>query len=434
MESCIQIYCARFIAQAKAAIVSKRPRQRIHGRLRCLPHSDSLLDRRCLVALLKSLILLCLMCPAACLAIPAAFQAPESAPTEERTDAGDRAARQYPASNRQSPSKSEGERPLLKGQITCLVPRGSTIKLKLASVPTTGLRLLDRDLDGNLYPARLGQEITAKTSEDLYVDDKKVLPEGTVFYGKVTRIFPPRRVGRPGWLSLSFDSFQTPDGRRFAFRVEADNFRKSTAKTKAKGLGIIAAHAAGGAIVGALVAYQLFGLENTIALHGYNIAGGAGAGALAATAYALLRRGPQAVLEPGDDLNIAIDADFLLPAALEYPAKKPEPHLPGLEVEILNSKVKKDGLGGHYLQLETVITNETDRRFSSLDLWLEDDNGQRFPVSTSFDEDSEVNFQVEPRSITRIKFAFQVEFPKLKRRLVWLDHRRQTPVLTMRLP
>jgi hypothetical protein len=324
-------------------------------------------------------------------------------------------------------------RPLLKGRVTYLVPRGTPIKLKLASVPTSGLRLGDRDLEGNLYPAQLNQPITARTSEDLYVDDNKVIPEGTVFYGKVTKIFPPRRVGRPGWLSLTFDSFQTPDGRRFAFRVEADTFRKSTAKTKAKGFGLIAAHAAGGAIVGALIAYQLFGLENTLAVNGYNIAGGAAAGALAATAYAIMRRGPKAVLEPGDDLNMEIDTDLLLPAATEPTARKPEPHLDGLEVEILKSKVKRDGLGGHYLQLETLINNETDKRFSSLDLFLEDDNGQRFSICPSLDEDSEVNFQVEPHSIKRVKFAFQVEYPKLKRKLIWLDHRSQRAVMTMRL-
>lgn len=341
---------------------------------------------------------------------------------------------QLPSSPSASRAAGSTTRTLLKGRVTYLVPRGTPIKLKLASVPTSGLRLGDRDLEGNLFPAQLNQPITARTSEDLYVDDNKVIPEGTVFYGKVTKIFPPRRVGRPGWLSLTFDSFQTPDGRRFAFRTEANTFRKSTAKTKAKGLGLIAAHAAGGAIVGALIAYQLFGLENTLAVHGYNIAGGAAAGALAATAYAILRRGPKAVLEPGDDLNMEIDTDLLLPAASEPAAKMPEPHLDGLEIEILKSKVKRDGLGGHYLQLETLINNETDRRFSSLDLFLEDDNGQRFSICPSLDEDSEVNFQVEPRSIKRVKFAFQVEYPKLKRRLIWLDHRSQHAVMTMRLP
>lgn len=43
---------------------------------------------------------------------------------------------------------------MLKGQVTYLVPKGTGLKLKLATVPTSGLRLMNRDDDGNLYPAR----------------------------------------------------------------------------------------------------------------------------------------------------------------------------------------------------------------------------------------------------------------------------------------
>ncbi len=106
--------------------------------------------------------------------------------------------------------------------------------------------MMERDLDGNLLPAKLGEEITAKISEDLFIDDNKVIPEGTIFHGYVSKILPARRVGRPGSLVLSFDQIITPDGRKFAFKAEADNFKPSTFKSKAKGFGIIAAHAAGG--------------------------------------------------------------------------------------------------------------------------------------------------------------------------------------------
>lgn len=93
---------------------------------------------------------------------------------------------------------------------------------------------------------------------------------------------PPRRVQRPGWLEISFDQLNLPDGRRFAFNAQADNFKQSTIKSKARGVGMVVANAAGGAIVGALVAYQLFGMRGTVATHGYNIAGGAAGGALLA--------------------------------------------------------------------------------------------------------------------------------------------------------
>lgn len=323
---------------------------------------------------------------------------------------------------------------LLKGQVTYVVPQGTPIKLKLASVPSSGLRLADRDLDGNLYPAELNEEITAKTTEDLYVDEKKVIPEGTIFHGHVSSIVPPRRVGRPGSLALTFDYFTTPDGKRFAFRAEANNCRASTFKTKAKGLGIIAAHTAGGAITGALVAYQLFGLQNTVALHGYNLAGGAAAGALGATAYALLRRGPKAVLEPGDDLNMEIDSDLLLPAATEPTLKKPAQQVPGLEIEVVKSKMVKDELDGYYLRLEALITNDTNNKLTSMDLFVEDTNGHRFPVATCPDENSELIFHVEPHSMKRVLCAFQVEYPRLKYKLVWINQRTRQEIFSQKLP
>ena len=322
---------------------------------------------------------------------------------------------------------------VLKGGVSLVVPKGTPIKLKLATVPSTGLKMMDRDEDGNLLPAQLGQLITAKTTEDLYVADNKVIPAGTVFRGQVSRIFPPRRVGRPGALSLSFNEFQTPDGRRFAFHCEADNQVQSTMKTKARGLGAIAAHMAGGAATGALITYQLFGLEQTIAMHGYNIAGGAAAGALGGVAVALLRKGKEAVLEPGDDLNMSIDSDLLMTAASE-PKKKQDPKLQGLDIEVISTKVMKDGLDGHCLRVQATIYNNTKYRLSSLDLYLEDDNGGRYPVCTSLEEEAEILFRVEPYSTRHVLFNFQVEYPKLKRKLVWLEHASQTILTKQPLP
>ncbi len=323
---------------------------------------------------------------------------------------------------------------LLKGRVTFRVPKGTSVKLKLAQVPTTGLHLMDRDLDGNLHPARVDQEITARVSEDLFVGDNKVLPEGTVFYGRVTQVYPPRRLGRPGHLVLEFDRLTTPDGRSFAFKAEANNFRQSTLGSKARGLGIIAAHAAGGAVLGALIAYQIFGLEKTIALHGYNIAGGAAAGALGGTAAALLRRGSKAVLEPGDDLNMEIDRDLLLPAAIESESRMPPPRLEGLEINILRSKVRKDGLGGYLATYQAQIINNTERRLDSLGLFLEDGSGNRLLLAEGADQDAELIFHVEPYSIKQVKLSFNLEFPKLKRKLVWTDQATRQDLHVIPLP
>lgn len=313
---------------------------------------------------------------------------------------------------------------LLKAGVTFCVPKGTGLKLKIASVPSHGLRLLDRDLDGNLLPAKLGQAITAKISEDIYVDDNKVIPEGTIFRGKVVKILPPRRFYRSGSLEISFTQFDLPDGRKFAFTARADNFKESTWRSKARGLGRIAARTAGGALVGALVAYQVSGgMENTIAMHGYNVAGGAAVGALLATGYACMEKGPKATLEPGDDLNLAIDADLLLPAAIEKTAKKQAVETKGLRIDIEKSKIIKDGLGGHMLKLEVNIANETNRRFKSIDLFVEDSNGNRQSlVGGPDDMEAETLFTIEPDSDQHMRLWFPVEWPKLKRSLIWIDH------------
>ncbi|PZM78591.1 MAG: hypothetical protein DKT66_23675 [Candidatus Melainabacteria bacterium] len=314
---------------------------------------------------------------------------------------------------------------VLKGSATYTVPKGTPFKLKLTQVPTNGLRLLDRDLDGNLLPAQLNDEICAKVSEDIYIDDHKVIPEGTVFHGKVSRIHDPRRFYRKGWLEVSFDSLKTPDGRRFAFKVDADNFKTSTAKSKLKGTGRILSHAAGGAIVGTLVAYQLTGgMKGTAESKGMNLAIGAAAGALIAGGYAAYEKGPRAVLEPGDDLNMAIDSDLLMPAAVEPKVRPKAYSLEGLDVTIKKIKTKKDNLaGGCYFKiLEVSIDNNTDHSLNAIDCYLLDSEGNKHPLTAGLDEDSEFIFHVEPNSISQHKMSFRVDFPHLKYTLVWLDH------------
>ncbi len=353
----------------------------------------------------------------------------ETAPTTSST----RTIRSMPTSEvpRSSPT------PMLKGSAEYVVPQGTTIKLKMASVPTTGLHLLDRDLDGNLYPAEVGQEVTAKTTEDMYVDDNKVIPEGTVFHGKVSKIAAPRRLHRDGSLSIAFDHFTTPDGRRFAFTADANNYVASTKKSKMREAGRVAAHAAGGAIVGAMIAYQLFGMKGTIATHGYNIAGGAAGGALIATGFALMDKGKKAVLEPGDNLNMQIDTDLLMPGAVEPTVKARSPYLEGLTIDVEKSKVIKDGLEGHIVRLDVIVNNDSDKELKSIDLYMEDGNGNRSPLCNGIEldlESTEYLFTLKPHTRRKMRMNFQSEFPKLQRQLVWLDHKSRQVCFRQKLP
>lgn len=324
--------------------------------------------------------------------------------------------------------------PLLKGQVTYCVPSGTPIKLKLATIPMPQMKMDMRDEEGNLRPAQLGEIITAKTTEDIYVDDNKVIPEGTIFHGRVAKISPPRHVGRPGHLELSFSRFTTPDGKTFAFKAEANNFKESTNKTKLKGAGRIAAHAAGGAALGALVAYKMFGPEQTVAMHGYNIAGGAAIGAIGGIAWALWKRGPHAVLEPGDEFAMSIDTDMLIPAATAPTVKAPPPRVQGFKMEVVSKKIVKDGFGGHMMRVDTWITNRSRKKLTSIDLFVEDDLGNRYPITPDVEvDDTQDIFHVHPMSIQNIKCTFQIEYPKLKHKLVWLDHYTHRVIIEQKL-
>jgi hypothetical protein len=319
----------------------------------------------------------------------------------------------------------------LKSGVSYTVPRGTALNLKVTSVPSNGMRLLNKDLEGNPMPAKLNDVITAMITEDIYVDGDRVIPEGTVFRGHVVNINGPRRVQRPGWVDISFNELELPNHKIFRFKAEADNLEASTTKSKLRAVGMVAANAAGGAIVGTMVAYQLFGMHNTVAVHGYNLAAGAAGGAILAAGHAIMKRGHSAWLEPGDGLNLSIDTDMVMPA-LQSPTKHVAAvdNLEGLTIDVLKSKVMKNGIGGYFIRLDVNINNDSDMSLRAIDLFLCDSNGTKCPLAggPEFDEGSAFLFHLEPNSSLRSRIYFDVDHPKLPHEFVWYDHQNRRKV------
>jgi hypothetical protein len=313
----------------------------------------------------------------------------------------------------------------LKSGISYTVPKGTAMNLKITSVPSNGMRLLQKDLEGNPMPARVDDVITAMITEDIYVDGDRVIPEGTIFRGHVVHINGPRRVQRPGWVDISFNELELPSHKIFRFKAEADNLEASTVKSKLRGAGMVAANAAGGAIVGTMVAYQLFGLHNTIACKGYNLAAGAAGGAILAAGHAIMKRGHKAWLEPGDGLNLSIDTDMVMPA-LTAPTRHVavNNNVEGLVIEVLKSKVLKDGIGGYFIRLDVNINNDSEKSLQAIDLYLRDSTGTKCPLSMGPEDDdkSAFLFQLEPNSTLRSRLYFSSDHPKLPHEFVWYDH------------
>jgi len=313
----------------------------------------------------------------------------------------------------------------LKSGVSYTVPKGTAMNLKITTVPTNGMRLLQKDLDGNPMPAQVNDVITATISEDIYVDGDRVIPEGTIFRGHVVNINGPRRVQRPGWVDIAFNELELPNHRIFRFRAQADNLEASTMKSKLNGVKMVAENAFGGAVVGTMVAYMIFGQQGTIHTRGINLAAGAAGGALLAAGHAIMKRGHSAWLEPGDGLNLAIDTDMVMPA-LQEPTKHlaNTSNVDGLVVQVLKCKVVKDGIGGHFIRVDVNINNDSDKTLQAIDLYLKDSNGTKCPLSMGPEDDdqSAFLFHLEPYSTLRSRLYFAAEYPKLGHEFVWLDH------------
>ena len=125
-----------------------------------------------------------------------------------------------------------------------------------------------------------------------------------------------------------------------------------------------------------------------------------------------MKKGHAATLEPGDDLNLSLDADLLMPAAVEPHAKAAIANLPGLKVTVKKTKLINDGLDGHLLRMDVDIVNDSERVLKSIDLFLEDSNGNKYPVCGGPDEESEFIFDVEPHGEKNTRLYFQVAWPK----------------------
>ncbi len=320
---------------------------------------------------------------------------------------------------------AEKQNQLLKGEVTYLVPKGTPIKLKVATVPVWDVKLLNRDIDNKPRPAKEGQIITSKVVEDIYVDENKVIPQGSVFYGTIEKIIPAKRLFKSGSVVIAFSRLKLPNGKVYAFKAQADNVPQSTFKSKLRNLGTVTSYAAGGAIVGAIVAFALTGINPTIALHGYNIAGGAAGGALLAGGYAVLRKGNAATLEPGDTLNLNIDSNLLLPIA-QSPTPKILNKIKGLSLKVSNAKIINDGVNGKLLKLDLTIVNNSDNTIKSINIFIEDSNGNRCPIMQPLEDTSDYMFNVDPYTMEKFTLCFECEYPKLNQTLVIVDHNTRT--------
>jgi hypothetical protein len=226
-----------------------------------------------------------------------------------------------------------------------------------------------------------GDEFFAEVTSDVYGDKGIIIPKGTIAHGRLDGIENAKRMGRAATMTLSFDYLVTPDGREIP--IEGRMTTKlhpvaETAKIMAQDVG----YTIGGGAVGGLMALQWLGWEAAIASHGYTIAGGAAIGGAIGLGAALIRKGHEVMIAPGDQIKVKINTAVDLPVYKEEALKQEEILYDGLTININNVKHEKDPFGeANTLTLSLLISNMSDKTISGLDMALVNDYGVKYSPS-----------------------------------------------------
>ncbi len=335
------------------------------------------------------------------------------------------------------------EEVLLKGGVERVIPSGTPIKLRITSLPMNqeGLYMENWDWEGNFIPPKLNDPIMSQLSEDIYIGRDLVLPKGTQFYGKVSKVIPPKRFGRDGRLEISFEGLKTPSGKSLQFEQAATTLSGRTVskgQNAARGTARAATYALGGAAAGALVSTQVAGLILTSMNPQYIIGTGAGVGLLVGVVASIVKKGKPGSLMPGDEISVQIEQNIMLPVAEKIQEKPPEKFsIEGLQIQILGRKLARDDLGINIFLIDLEIVNNTQATFFGSDfLLLGPHNRQFLPggLSLALREGRKNTFlnlmseKIGPGQKLKGQIAFEIQLPGFEHTLILKEHYRQQPV------
>lgn len=250
-----------------------------------------------------------------------------------------------------------------------------------------------------------GDEFFAEVTDEVYGDKGVIIPKGTIAHGRISHTVDSKKLGREGWIELDFDYLITPDGREIP--IEGKMSTKlhpvaQTAKIVAQDVGYTVA----GGAVGGFLALNWLGLEAAIASQGYTVAGGAAIGGAIGLGMALMRKGNDVLIAPGDEIRVKINTTVPLPVYKESALKQHELFYPGLDILISDVKHETDPFGEvNTITLTVMISNMSDKTFSGLDMALVNDYNSVFRPSI-FGDTKLMFKQIRPGD----KFAGRVSF------------------------
>ena len=280
-------------------------------------------------------------------------------------------------------------------------------------------------LDSNINEE--GDEFFAEVVNDVSGDSGVLIPKGTLAHGRISKTEEAKRLGRPAQISLDFDYLITPDGREIPIEGRMStkmNPVVQTSKIVAQDVGYTLA----GGAVGGFLALNWLGLEAAIASQGYTLAGGAALGGAIGLGAALMRKGHDVLIAPGDEIKVKINTSVTLPVYRETALMQHELFYPGLDIMISDIKHEEDPFGeANTITLTIMITNMSDKTFSGLDLALVNDYNAIFRPSI-FGDTKLMFKQIKPGDKVVGHISFAVDNINRKFWLTFYDRRTRKPL------
>ena len=277
-----------------------------------------------------------------------------------------------------------------------------------------------------------GDEFFAEITSDVYGKKGVIIPKGSLAHGSIKASGEAKRLGRDGYLDLSFDKLTTPDGREIPIEGKMSTRLhplKAAAKIAATDIGYTAA----GGVLGGIFAAQALGIEAAIASNGYTLAGGAAIGGAIGLGMSLYRKGKDVLISPGDEIKVKIMSDIELPVYREEALVQKELTYPGLDIRIANIIYEKDPFGEvNTITLSVCISNMSDKSFAGMDLALVSDYNTVYNPSI-FGDTKLLFSQFRPGDRKAGKISFSVDSVKHSYWLVVNDRTKNKPLTKISL-
>lgn len=277
-----------------------------------------------------------------------------------------------------------------------------------------------------------GDEFFAQVTSDVIGNKGVIIPKGTVAHGIIKESAGARRLGRDGYIDLSFDYLVTPDGREIPIEGKMSTKLHPVANA-AKIVATDVGYTAAGGVVGGVFAVQALGIEAAIASHGWTVAGGAAVGGAVGLGMSLYRKGKDVLISPGDEIKVKILSSVELPVYRDDALQQQEINYPGLGIRISNILYEKDPFGEvNTITLSIAISNMSDKTFSGMDLALVSDYNTVYNPSI-FGDTKLIFSQFAPGDRKAGKISFSVDNVKQTYWLVVNDRGKNKPIAKISL-